>query len=276
MLFPIKPHLGNFSSKSPLQLAHKEYIYELFFQAVLGYVSELPLVEDDIKSAKVKAQKFFNNVDDCVYGGRFEYFRKDGSYNNAPYFLVRVEDKVGVVDENLDILLDIEFKEVIPPIRTSKPLFVVKDNNNQWQVLEAKSQHSIVPAGLYCKIWGYDQNHALVSREYEQELSSGTKRAIIDIYGKIVYGSDHYANIFPFYGTGVDYIVVQEKPEDVINCRISNRHLSFRRKSVPQNVMIPDNQIIEAPRNLSYSGGIVNYDKMDAYEGDYDALWNTD
>ena len=40
--------------------------------------------------------------------------------------------------------------------------------------------------------------------------------------------------------------------------------------------MIPDNQIIEAPRNLSYSGGIVNYDKMDAYEGDYDALWNTD
>lgn len=276
MLFPVKPYIGIFSSQSPLQLPRKEYIYEMYFEAILGYASDMPFVEDDMKNAKDKARKFFENVDDCAFGGRFEYFRKDGSYNDAPYFLVRVADKVGVVDENLNVLIDIDFKEVIPPIRTSKPLFVVKDKNNQWAVLEAKTQRIIVPAGLFCKIWGYDQNHALVSTAYEHELSTGTKRAIIDRYGKIVYGTDKHSNIFPFYGTCVDYIIVREREEEFVKGRLVNKHLSFRKKDFPQNVISPDNEVIETLKKPLYTGGVIHYDKMDAYEGDYDALWNTD
>lgn len=276
MLFPVKPYIGIFSGKSPLHLVHKEYVYELYFKAILGYASDLPLVKDDLRNATEKAKKFFDNVDDCVYGGRFEYYRKDGSYNDAPYFLIRVGDNVGVVDENLKILIDVDFKEVIPPIRTSVPLFVVKDKENQWQVLEAKTQRIIVPAGKFIKIWGYDQNHALVSTAYEHELSTGTKRAIIDRYGKIVYRSDKYSNIFPFYGTCVDYIIVREKEEEYVKGTLINKHLSFRRKDFPQNVISPDNEVIEAPRKSFYTGSVGHYDKMDAYEGDYDALWNTD
>lgn len=276
MLFPIKPYIGNYSSNSPLHILHKEYIYEIFFEAILGTASDQPFVKDNMRNAKEKANKFFNNVDDCVFGGRFQYFRKDGSYNNDPYFLVRVGDKVGVVDENLNVLIDIEYDEIIPPIR-SKPLFVVKNDRNQWQVIEAKTQRILVEFGIYKKIWGYDENHALVSREYEKELSSSTQRAIIDMHGKMVYGSDKYANIFPFYGTGVDYIVVREKPEEYIKGRLINNNLTFRMKSMPTNVISPNNEVIETPIKYRPSmGGIVSYDKMDAYEGDYDALWNTD
>lgn len=276
MLFKIKQYIGPFSAKSPLHMLHKEYIYEILFEAILGVASDLPLVKDDMKNAKEKAHKFFNNVDDCAYGGSFQYFRKDGSYNNAPYFLVRVGDKVGVVDENLNILIDINYDEIIPPIRTSKPLFVVKNENNQWRVLEAKTQRVLVEFGTYKKIWGYDENHALVSRSCEHELSTGTQRAIIDTYGKIIYGSDKYANIYPFYGTGVDYIVIREKPTEYIKGRKVNDNLIFRSKSMPQNAISPNNEVIEAPQKSHYAGGIVKYDIMDAYEGDYDALWNTD
>lgn len=117
----------------------------------------------------------------------------------------------------------------------------------------------------------------MVSREYEKVLSTGTQRAIIDMHGKIVYGSDKYANIFPFYGTGVDYIVVREKPQEYVKGRLINNNLTFRMKSMPTNVISPNNEVIEAPMKYRPStGGIVSYDKMDAYEGDYDALWNTD
>lgn len=151
MLFPIKPYIGNFSANSPLHIRHKDYVYEIFFEAILGIASDLSFVKDEMKNAKEKAQKFFNNVDDCVFGGRFQYYRKNGSLNNDPYFLVRVGDKVGVVDEDLNILIDIEYDEIIPPIRTNKPLFVVKNDKNQWQVMEAKTQRILVEFGIYKK-----------------------------------------------------------------------------------------------------------------------------
>lgn len=47
------------------------------------------------------------------------------------------------------------------------------------------------------KIWGYDTHHALVCTKYENSWSK-TYRAIIDVKGNIVRGTESYYKIYPF------------------------------------------------------------------------------
>lgn len=65
-------------------------------------------------------------MDDLVYVGAHSKYDKSGAYRTTYIFLVRVNDRVGIVDENLNILLPIEYKEIIPPININDAVLLLK------------------------------------------------------------------------------------------------------------------------------------------------------
>lgn len=128
------------------------------------------------------------------------------------FFLVRVDNLVGVVDEDCKVLIDIVYIEIIPHINADDAVFVVKNTENQWGVINAISNEIIVTFGKYLKIWGYGTHHALVCAKYENSWSK-TYRAIIDVKGNLVKGTENNYIISPFYGTKSDCILVETQKE---------------------------------------------------------------
>ena len=59
----------------------------------------------------------------------YEKFNKSGTLVTIHFFLVRVNNLVGVVDENSNVLLPIDYKEIIPPINANDAVFVVNPNS---------------------------------------------------------------------------------------------------------------------------------------------------
>lgn len=86
---------------------------------------------------------------------------------------------------------------IIPPTNANDAVFVVKNTENKWGVINIITNETIVPFGKYLKIWGYDTHHALVCTKYENSWSK-TYRAIIDVKGNIVRGTESYYKIYPF------------------------------------------------------------------------------
>lgn len=153
--------------------------------------------------------------------------------------------------------------------------FVVKNTENKWGVINIITNETIVPFGKYLKIWGYDTHHALVCTKYENSWSK-TYRAIIDVKGNIVRGTESYYKIFPFYGTKSDCILVETQKEGKDERGYRQIHYLSLSKEIPSRWQSPSIESVVAPRSYEDSNYHPVYDKMDAYEGDYDALWNTD
>lgn len=189
--------------------------------------------------------------------------------------MVRVNNLVGVVDEDCKVLLPIDYKEIIPPTNANDAVFVVKNTENKWGVINIITNETIVPFGKYLKIWGYDTHHALVCTKYENSWSK-TYRAIIDVKGNIVRGTESYYKIYPFYGTKSDCILVETQKEGKDERGYRQIHYLSLSKEIPSRWQSPSIESVEAPRSYEDSNYHPVYDKMDAYEGDYDALWNTD
>ncbi len=104
-MIEVKKFIGHFTCSVYSNYTYKKLsIYELIFECVFNQ-----------KKAE-NAQLFFDKVDDLVYVGAHSKYDKSGAYRTTYIFLVRVNDRVGIVDENLNILLPIEYKEIIPPI----------------------------------------------------------------------------------------------------------------------------------------------------------------
>lgn len=213
------------------------------------------------------AEDLFDKVDDFAYCGHFE---------STYLFAIIVNNKVGVIDQNMNQLIVPEYKELITPVH-SAPIFVLKNENDEWGALNALTNDIVIKFGEYIKLWGFDNNHCLACNKYETNHNDATNRCIIDNHGKIVINSQEYYAIFPFYNTGVKFILVQIDAVDTNGCTITNRNLNLLCKEFPKQWFHPDKESVEAPRDYSsYHENPIISDKMDAYEGDYEALWNTD
>lgn len=222
------------------------------------------------------AEVLFEKVDDFAYCGCYESWDKDGCLNSTYLFAIMVNHKVGVIDQNMNQLIAPEYNELIPPIH-SDAIFVLQDNQGKWGAINAFSNQVIINFGEYKKLWGFDYNHCLACNEYEVSYVDSTNRCIIDNKGRITIKPKEYYAIFPFYNTGVKYIVVQEKEIETNNCFTTNRHLNLLCKDSPRSWFHIEKESVEAPREYRFSSEDVDIpNKMDAYDGDYDALWNTD
>ena len=260
-MIEVKKFIGHFTCSVYSNYTYKKLsIYELIFESVFNQ-----------KKAE-NAQLFFDKVDDFVYVGAHSKYDKNGVYRSTYIFLVRVNDRVGIVDENLNILLPIEYKEIIPPININDAVFVVKNTQNKWGVVNIITNAIIVPFGKFQRIWGYDTHHALVCTGYE---NIRINRAIIDVRGNFVKNTGQYGIIYPFYGTGVEYILVTTKSTDKDAKGYAQAHYKLLSKENPASMYWPNIEVTERPREY-INHYRPTYDKMDAYEGDYDALWNTD
>jgi len=261
-MIEVKKFIGHFTCSVYSNYTYKKLsIYELIFESVFNQ-----------KKAE-NAQLFFDKVDDFVYVGTHSKFNRSGACISTYIFFVRVNDLVGIVDENLNVLLPIDYKELIPPTNIDDAVFVVKNAQNQWGVINVINNEIIVPFGKYLKIWGYDTHHALVCTGYEN--GGKTNRAIIDVRGNLVKNTEKYAIIYPFYGTGVEYILATSKPTDKDAKGYAQTHYKLLSKENPTSWYWPNVEVIERQRNYT-NHYHPTYDKMDAYDGDYDALWNTD
>lgn len=219
---------------------------------------------------------FYEKVDDFAYAGAHFKFKENGICVTTHFFLVRVNNFVGVVDENCKVLIDVVYKEIIPPVNSDDAVFVVKNTDNQWGIINAISNEIIVPFGKYLKIWGYDTHHALVCTKYECSWIDRTYRAIINVKGELIKGTENYIVIYPFYGTMSKCILVETKPADKDDKGYIQKHYLLLSKEFPNIWMYLPKDSVENPCTLTGGNYHPRYDKMDAYEGDYEALWNTD
>lgn len=264
-MIEVKKFIGSFTSNVYSHYAHKELsVYQLIFDCIF-YQQKTEI-----------ASVFFEKVDDFVYAGAHSKFKKDGVCVTTHFFLVRVNNFVGVVDENCELLLPLDYKEIIPPVNPDDAVFVVKNVDNQWGAVNVITHEIIIPFGKYLKIWGYDTHHALVCLKYEKPYGNKTHRAIINIKGELVKGSECYTTIYPFYGTQSKCILVETKPADKDEKGHVRRHFLSLSKEYPNRWETPSIDAVEVPHSYDYRSYHPVYDKMDAYEGDYDALWNTD
>ncbi len=267
-MIEVKKYKGRFPGSVNSNYTHSSLsAYKLIFDCIF-YPNETE-----------KASIFFEKVDDFAYAGAYAKFNKSGAQVTTHFFLVRVNNLVGVVDEDCKVLIDIDYKEIIPPINADDVVFVVKNTENQWGVINAISNEIIVPFGKYLKIWGYDTHHALVCTKYENSWSQ-THRAIIDVKGNLVKGTESYYKIYPFYGTKSDCILVETQKEGKDERGYRQIQYLSLSKEIPSRWQSPLIESVEAPRSyMDHNYHPVYdpvYDKMDAYEDDYDALWNTD
>lgn len=208
----------------------------------------------------------FKTVDDFAYCGR---------YGSTYLFAIIINHKVGVMDQYFNLLIAPKYKELIPPVQ-SAPIFVIKDEDGNYGAIDALTQKIVVDFGEYLKLWGFDHNICLSCTEYEDNYNDKTNRCIIDNRGRIVISSNQYYTIYPFYNTGVKYIIVRTSKVDTLGCLIINKKLDLLCKDNPRQKFVPYKDSVEAPSNNIYFDDINISDQMDAYEGDYDALWNTD
>lgn len=263
-MIEVKKFIGSFTGSAYSLYTHKDLnIYQLIFDCIFN------------RKKTDKASLFYEKIDDFAYAGAHERFNKSGALVTTHFFLVRVNNLVGVVDEDCKVLLPIDYKEIIPPTNANDAVFVVKNTENKWGVINIITNETIVPFGKYLKIWGYDTHHALVCTKYENSWSK-TYRAIIDVKGNIVRGTESYYKIYPFYGTKSDCILVETQKEGKDERGYRQIHYLSLSKEIPSRWQSPSIESVEAPRSYEDSNYHPVYDKMDAYEGDYDALWNTD
>ncbi len=92
----------------------------------------------------------------------------------------------------------------------------------------------------------------------------------------LVRGTENYYKIYPFYGTKSDCILVEPQKEGKDDRGYRKIHYLSLSKEYPSRWQSPSIELVEASRSYEDSNYHPVYDKMDAYEGDYDALWNTD
>jgi hypothetical protein len=230
----------------------------------------------EYKFVKDISDRFYEKVDDFVFCESYEKWDRSGALNITYLFAIMIGKRIGVVDQFMNQLIAPEYEELIAPIQ-SDGLFVLKDYNNNWGAIDAFTGQTIIEFGKYPYIWGFDHNHALVCYDYESDNTENTKRFIIDNHGKIIKTSTEYFTIFPFYNNGSKFIVVKTKKDDLSGCLIINRNINLLDKENPTHWYHPDIETVKPPLNSSHNCyGAVPYDKMDAYEDDPDALWNTD
>lgn len=263
-MIEVKKSIGNFMGRPYSNYTYNDLsIYRLIFDCLF------------YRQKTDKASVFYEKVDDFVYAGAHEKWNKSGALVTTHFFLVRVNNLAGVVDEDCKVLLPIDYKEIIPPINANDAVFVVKNIENKWGAINIITNEIIVPFGQYLKIWGYDTHHALVCTQYEYPWSE-THRAIIDVKGNLVRGTENYYKIYPFYGTKSDCILVETQKEGKDERGYRKIHYLSLSKEFPSRWQSPSIDAVEAPRSYEDSNYHPVYNKMDAYEGDYDALWNTD
>lgn len=264
-MIEIKKFVGHFTSNVLSNYTYNDLdIYKLFFACIFP------------QSGTNMATIFYEKVDDFAYAGAHFKFKENGICVTTHFFLVRVNNFVGVVDENCKVLIDVVYKEIIPPVNSDDAVFVVKNTDNQWGVINAISKEIIVPFGKYLKIWGYDTHHALVCTKYECSWIDRTYRAIINVKGELIKGTENYIVVYPFYGTMSKCILVETKPADKDDKGYIQKHYLLLSKEFPNIWMYLPKDSVENPCTLTGGNYHPRYDKMDAYEGDYDALWNTD
>lgn len=264
-MIEVKKFIGSFLGSVYSNHTHRDLsVYNLVFDCIF------------YQRKTEKASIFFDKIDDFAYAGAHSKFQKNGACVTTHFFLVRVNNRVGVVDEDCNVLLPLDYKEIIPPTNADDAVFVVRNVEDQWGVINVITHEIIVPFGKYLKIWGYDTHHALVCTKYECSWNSKTYRAIIDIKGKLVKGTEQYSTIYPFYGTMSKCILVETRPEDKDERGYVRKHYLSLSKEFPDRWESPSIDAVEVPPSCDYCSYHPIYDKMDAYEGDYDALWNTD
>lgn len=89
-------------------------------------------------------------------------------------------------------------------------------------------------------------------------------------------GTENNCIISPFYGTKSDCILVETQKEGKDDRGYRKIHYLSLSKEYPSRKQSPSTESVEVPRSYEDSNYHPVYDKMDAYEGDYDVLWNTD
>lgn len=264
-MIKVKKFIGNFTGSVYSKYTHRELsVYKLIFDYIF------------YQQKTEKASVFFEKIDDFAYAEAPSKFQKKDIYVTTHFLLARANNLVGVVNEDCNILLPLDYKEIIPPTNADDAVFVVKNIKNQWGVINAITKEIVVSFRKYVKIWGYDTQHALVCTKYECSSSRKTHRAIINAKGEVVEGTEHYTTIYPSYGTKSKYILVETKPEDKDERGYIQKYDLLLSKECPNKWESLSIDAVEAPRAYDSSSYHPAYDKMDAYEGDYNALWNTD
>lgn len=257
------PYRGAFRSGYGAYTYHNLAYYE-FVIGVIFYNAEYRLSETLYKTSKEFAIHLYNSVDDFVFCGHL---------GSSYLFAIMVDGKVGVMDHKFNQLISPEYKELIVPNK-SDGLFVLKNTYNEWGAINVFSGEEIITFGQYCKLWGYEYNHALACFDYES-IDTNHNRVIINHKGREIANSRKYYKIFPFYNTGSDFIVVQTRMIDP--GLIINRHLNLIDKKCPTRNFFPAEELVERPWSYSTDeNGIIPCDILDAYEGDASNMWNTD
>ena len=260
---------GNFSVKHWPRVFHDINYYRFIF-SIIFYGKDNHFVN-------TISENFFNQFDNFVYLGIFEKWLKNGSLIKMYLFGVSINNKIGIIDQDLNFLLPPYYLEFIVPVK-SDGIFVVKNEENQWGAIDIFANNVIIEFGKYKKIWGFDHKHTLVSLDFEESYEDKTNRAIVNSKGKIVKGTQEYYTIYPFYNSHNDYIIVNVKKEDSCCGMVLNRNLNLLCKENPERWYWPKIEPAEYPRGNNYysNGSITPMDWRDAYEDDPDARWNTD
>ena len=129
-MIEIKKFVGHFTSNVLSNYTYNDLdIYKLFFACIFP------------QSGTNMATIFYEKVDDFAYAGAHFKFKENGICVTTHFFLVRVNNFVGVVDENCKVLIDVVYKEIIPPVNSDDAVFVVKNTDNQWGVINAISNY---------------------------------------------------------------------------------------------------------------------------------------
>lgn len=115
-MIEVKKFIGSFTGSVYSHYTHKDLnIYQLIFDCIFN------------RQKTDKASLFYEKIDDFAYAGAHERFNKSGALVTTHFFLVRVNNLVGVVDEDCKVLLPIDYKEIIPPTNANDAVFVVKN-----------------------------------------------------------------------------------------------------------------------------------------------------
>lgn len=118
------------------------------------------------------------------------------------YYGVRKGKMCGILDNDGQVIVPLSYQLFIPPYCCDDLLFVAKDSNNKWGVLDLEDPYHpeiLVPFGTYKYMWGYDSNHCLVSAMGIGKPGTFEGRGIIDRRGNVVVPFTEFKDIWNFY-----------------------------------------------------------------------------
>lgn len=165
------------------------------------------------------------------------------------------KDNQFVVSDTIEVI-GLNYINIIPQIEHSPiggDVFCVQHYNGLWGAINARTGKMVTLFGQYDYMWGFDGRYCLVKKGKQTNFSG---RGVIDISGKEVIGTDCYDNIHTFYGKGECIIVEKNGTTEYLS--------KYDLSKVCSDIQYDD------------CDPIVDVDISDAYDGDSDALWNTD